>query len=267
MLLRSNALTMLVVLILTIAGSGASAAYRIIWNDDGNEMYLSYLDTAQEFYDERIEAALDTGTQVDAIFMCTGGTTIYSYDTNVAERMTDYNAETAYNMAMLRNLSLDHISATVARGNTAGVDVFWSHRMNDIHDTIDYEVMFSDWKANNPDCLMGVIGDMDIYPQTSPRYWWTALDYGELAVRDYMFDIIEEVCENYSVDGIELDYWRYPLFFRTNLDYQPATSAQLDILTAFQSDIRVEANLATILVAVRIPGSVEACEYVAIDIE
>jgi uncharacterized lipoprotein YddW (UPF0748 family) len=32
-------------------------------------------------------------------------------------------------------------------------------------------------------------------------------------VRDYYFSILRELCTNYDVDGVELDFQRYPKFF------------------------------------------------------
>jgi len=92
-------------------------------------------------------------------------------------------------------------------------------------------------------------------------------------VRDYLYRITEEVGRRYDVDGIEIDYWRYPVFFRPNMDGQPATKAQLDILTGFQRSIRQMAvregakRGRPILVAARVPMSVDACRNVGIDIK
>ena len=246
---------------------------RIIWNNDGNEILIYWHDTVEQFLSKRIEAALATGSQVDSIFYCTGVTTKYSHDTNVAERMPDYNRETAHNMQMLRNLGLDQLSATVERGHKAGVEVFWSHRMNDIHDAIDTKELFSQWKSNHPECVMGTIADKEKYPQTSPKFWWSTLDYEKPAVTAYVLDITEEVCQNYDVDGIELDYYRYPMLFRPNLEFEPATQAQVDIMTEFQRSIyrmaerEGEKRGRPILIAARVPGSVAACRYSGIGIE
>jgi len=92
-------------------------------------------------------------------------------------------------------------------------------------------------------------------------------------VRDYLYRITEEVGRRYDVDGIEIDYWRYPVFFRPNMDGQPATSSQLDILTGFQRSIRQMAvregakRGRPILIAARVPMSVDACRNIGIDIK
>ena len=120
---------------------------------------------------------------------------------------------------------------------------------------------------------MGKPEDAKKYPQSSPKYWWTTLDFEKQEVRDYLLRITEEVCRLYDVDGIEIDYFRYPMFFRPNLDFEPATQKQLDILTEFQRSImqmsvREGAKRGRpILVATRVPASVTACRNVGIDVE
>lgn len=58
---------------------------RIIYNDDGDAVFLRKHATPQAFLAARIEPALDT--QVDSIFFCTGVTTLCRHDTQVGQRM------------------------------------------------------------------------------------------------------------------------------------------------------------------------------------
>ena len=247
---------------------------RIIYNNDGNEILIRRVESVEDFLRMRIEAAV--GTQVDSIFYCTGTTTLYGHDTLIADRFdspVDKVKDWADNMRLLRKAGTDQLEATIRRGHEAGLEVFWSHRINDSHDAVDPVELLSQWKADHPECLMGKPEDAKKYPQSSPKYWWTTLDFEKQEVRDYLLRITEEVCRLYDVDGIEIDYFRYPMFFRPNLDFEPATQKQLDILTEFQRSImqmsvREGAKRGRpILVATRVPASVTACRNVGIDVE
>lgn len=255
---------------------------RIIYNSDGGDMYGYDFRSVDEFLRRRTDRAI--GTQVDTISYCTGVTLIYSHDTDVAERFddlmdalgkSDEQAERwRNNMSVLREAGLDQLSATVHRVHEVGLEIFWSHRINDTHDSVpEWDRLLPMWKRRHPEFLMGVPGDTEKYPQTSPRYWWSTLDFEKPEVRDYLFRITEEICRRYDVDGVEIDYFRYPMFFRPNLDGNPATQDQLNILTEFQRSImhmaerEGERRGRPILVAVRVPVSVKTCRNAGIDIE
>jgi len=255
---------------------------RIIYNNDGNDIRLKELSTPAEFLQQRIEPAL--GTQVDSIFYCTCATTIYHHDTDVAERMDDQAdaiqategpiVKWRDNMRMLRAAGKDCLELVVERCHEAGVEIFWTHRINDVHDSIpNLRWLLSQWKREHPEYLLGKPEDWETHVDAEPRQWWSALDFAKSEVTDYLCRINEEVCQRYDVDGIEIDYFRSPMFFKPNLDYKPATDEQVEIMTAFQRRTREIARREgqrrgrPILVAVRVPMTVEKCRYVGIDIE
>jgi len=253
---------------------------RIIYNNDGNDCFLKRLSSPDEFLKQRIEPAL--GTQVDTIFYCTLVTTLYQHDTNIAERLDDlvdaiqstnkHAVNGRDNMRMLRAAGKDCLELVVERCHEAGVEVFWSHRINDIHDSFT-PWLLSQWKRENPQFLMGKAGDNKEYPTADPKKRWTALDFQKEEVRDYLFRITEEICQRYDIDGIEIDYFRNPCFFRPTMMSKPVTRAQTDLLTGFQRRItEMACREATkrgrpILVAVRVPMTRRTCLHVGIDIE
>ena len=253
---------------------------RLIYNNDGNDIFRRKHDTPESFLAQRIIPALST--QVDAIFYCTGGTTLYDHDTNVGERSDDLHAQMNFkagesicrhaNMHMLRGAGVDSLSLVTRRVHDAGLEVFWAHRINDIHDSFT-DWLFSNWKRGHPECLMGTPEDMQRYKISHPRYMWSTLDFEKPEVLDYLYRITEEVCQRYDVDGIEIDYFRHPLFFRPNLEYEPATPAQVEIMTGFQRRIREMAYREgtrrgrPILVATHVPMNRETCLHVGIDVE
>ena len=253
---------------------------RLIYNNDGNDMSGQIHENPESFLAQRIIPALNT--QVDSIFYCTGGTTHYDHDTKVGEtsesmheRMNfkdPYSVNRHANMRMLRRAGVDSLSLVTKRGHEAGVEVVWTHRINDIHDSFT-DCLLTHWKREHPQYMMGTPDDLKRYDISHPRYMWSTLDFEIPEVLEYLYRITEDVCQRYDVDGIEIDYFRHPLFFRPNLDYKPATPAQVEIMTGFQRRIREmayrEGNRRgrPILVATHVPMSKQTCLHVGIDLE
>ena len=255
---------------------------RIIYNNDGDDICFGEQSSPQDFLSKRIIPALNT--QVDTIFYCTGASSLYTHDTMVGERVDDLAdainttnecaVSTRHNMRMLREAGTDTLALVVKTGHEAGLEVFWTHRINDTHDSVlEWPHSLSLWKRNHPELLMGTPEDTKKYPQSSPRYFWSTLDFEKPQMREHLLRITEDVARRYDVDGIEIDYLRYPMFFRPNLDGKPVTKDQLDILTEFQRSIRQmteregAARGRPILIAARVPMAVAQCRNVGIDIE
>ena len=117
---------------------------RIIYNSDGDDIVLSKLTSVEEFLRQRTEAAI--GTQVDSIFYSTSGGAQYHHDTNTGERWDDTldaiedpgetGTKMRHNMRFLRSKGTDSLRATITRAHEAGLEIFWSHRINDTHDSV-----------------------------------------------------------------------------------------------------------------------------------
>lgn len=255
---------------------------QLIYNNDGCDVFFTRLSSPEDFLSQRIVPALDT--QVDSVFFCTQVTTLYSHDTQVAERLDDlvdsihstheHAINGRDNMRMLRAAGKDSLELVIEQCSEAGLEVFWSHRVNDIHDSMpSCEHLLSRWKRDHPEYLMGRPEDAHNHPMSDPRFWWSTLDFEKPAVVDYLCRITEEICQRYDVDGIEMDYFRMPMFFRPNLANDDASDDQVEILTGFQRRIRQAAyeqgtrRGRPILVAARVPMTIERCRHVGIDIE
>lgn len=252
---------------------------RIIYNNDGCDIFSEGAGTPEGFLAARFEHALDT--QVDSIFYCTGATTLFSHLAQVGETYgefrTDGSGEHAVNardnIRALREAGHDTLELAVEFCHDSEIEMLFSHRINDIHDTfLDWEL--SRWKREHPEYLMGTREEAaKAGGGNSPRHWWSALDFEKPEVLDYLVAIEEDVCKRYDIDGVEIDYFRSPMFFKPNLDHQPATDAQVAVLTSFQRrlrelTIRLGAERGRpILMATRVPATREACRHVGIDIE
>ena len=92
-------------------------------------------------------------------------------------------------------------------------------------------------------------------------------------VRDLVVAYIKEVCENYDVDGVEMDFFRHLNYFRTPASGKPATRLELDRMTETLRRIRtmteergVERGR-PILISVRVPDSVGLSRALGLDVE
>jgi len=92
-------------------------------------------------------------------------------------------------------------------------------------------------------------------------------------VRDYIFRILEEVCQRYDVDGIELDWMRHPKFFRPTTDGNPATPEQVEMMNDLVRRIRAmtervaEQRGRPLLVATRVTLNVEHSLDLGLDLK
>jgi hypothetical protein len=257
--------------------SAAQKQRRLIYNDDG-AMGAPY-DTPEEFYKPRLNQVTDT--HVDAVFYATGGsgTLMGAHRSEVGENYRDaIPADVAdptarqlrANALALSELGTDSLALTVDFCHRHGIEAFFSLRMNDIHDSFAAWEL-PKWKRTNPQFLLGREEQFSKYPH-DPRKFWTALNWEHPEVRDIVFGILEDVCERYNVDGLELDWFRSPLAFPPTLRMQPVEADHLAIMTSFMRRTRTMTDRIgarrgrPILIAARLPASVERCVAVGFDL-
>src|SRR5690606_26100581 len=106
-----------------------------------------------------------------------------------------------------------------------------------------------------------------------PHGRWSSVDFSAPEVRQLCVDMFTEVCSNYDVDGIELDFCRHLELFREVAKGGKASSEQLDMLTDMMKSIREMTERiglekkTPILVSVRVPDSFGYCKDIGIDLE
>ena len=250
---------------------------RLIHNNDGDDLSRPGADTREGFLTHRCHPLLNT--QVDTLCYGTGVTTLFHHNTEVGETLDSWPLDGSErdpyvrNQKALRAAGLDSLNLVVDFAREHELEVFWSHRMNDVHDSAaDHEWFTARHKLDHPELLMGTVADREATEMESPRWWWSAYDYDKPEVLDHLCNIQAEVCAQYDVDGIECDYFRNPMFFRSNLDFAPATAAQVAAMTGFQQRLRsvhLEASSdrgRPILTAARVPLTEERCLYAGIDV-
>lgn len=176
---------------------------------------------------------------------------------------------------LLKAQGLDCLDLTADYCHTNAMEVFVSIRVNDTHD-VGYFIpgtkpprsyLFPKWKAANPDCLFGSDSNKP------PFCAWTAVDFENPKVRDYMKQFVGEFVNNYDVDGIEYDFFRHGQLFKSVGWGAYATEAQLDLMTKFMLELRAITEAAgrrkgkPILVLVRTSDSLGYAKAQGIDVE
>lgn len=209
---------------------------RIIYNDDGDYLWYvahgipwsgnglpSRFKSVDQFLEFRVKGALE-GTQVDSLAYCAfinGPSWEYPWDN-------------------LEGLRPDPINHVVDYAHQKGVEFIYSLRMNDIHKSVyPMQEQWSRFQLENPQVLQAHVGreefEKKILPWTRGLskehpladvvkrrgrrsvdfHSWACYDYSHPEVRNYLLQVIEEACQRYDLDGIELDWNRGPLLFRT----------------------------------------------------
>lgn len=241
---------------------------RIIVNNDGNDSALNMKHpVSPELFLNKRTAPLMSGTQVDSIFYCDGVNYVYSHLSELTELPKSESKRRLIDH--LKYLGTDTLKLMTDYCHSNGKEIFWSVRMNDNHDsTVEFDVI-SEFKKNNPDLLVGKKGvEMPMMPNK-----WSPFDYNLDKVRDMMVSICEDVAGRYDVDGIELDFFRHPAFFREQFYGEPVTQAHCDMMTSMVRKIRNVCDIAAqkrgrpMLLAIRVPDSLGFSRAVGLDWE
>ncbi|HHW09777.1 MAG TPA: family 10 glycosylhydrolase [Firmicutes bacterium] len=243
---------------------------RIIFNNDGHDAVSHAISpTPQGMLSARSYPLIVS--QVDAIFYSTWDVGLVNTirRTEIGRTMTlkgDYfpNNITADLLAQ----GTDPLQVIVDFGKKHDIEIFWSLRMNDTHDASEEhqrQPTFA-FKSEHPHYLLGSA------EQPTLRGRWTGFNYGLPEVREIAFRLVEEVCQNYDIDGIELDFFRHLQYFKSVAYDMPVTEAELEMMTELVRRIRHMTEMEglkrgrPILVAVRVPDSVEYARDIGLDI-
>ena len=250
----------------TVRKKAAHRRRRIIMNNDGNDgrdLQPGEKKTPGVFLSKRISPL--AGSQVDAIFYCTGVFNLYSHnseETELRKHSDRYQMDWAWE---LTKVGTDSLKVVVDFCHKHDMEAFWSMRMNDTHDSGD-PALFCHWKKDHPQYLMGKGSN----PHGGGR--WSAVNYAVPEVRDKVFRIFQDVCTRYDVDGIEMDFFRHPVFFKPQMTGDPVTQEQCDMMTDLLRRVRGMAEEIgakrgrPVLIAVRVPDSLGFAKAIGLDV-
>ena len=264
----------------------AQRTRRMIMNNDGGDVLHWYSplqrddagpapDSPEAFWARRCTGMEDS--QIDSVFYCTGGNfDQHCHDSKLAEFLTADHDPYPY-----RNYSQSYIDQgrdclqlIIDFCREHGREVFWSLRLNDTHDNW-FPAMYPEYKKQHPDHLLFRPEDIGkpAVGRMEPHMNATAVDFGRQEVRDHQFDIMEEVCQRYDVDGVEMDFMRQPIYFRPTLEGRPVEPEHIEIMNGFVRRVRAmteELGMKRgrpILAACRVPNTIRCSCEIGLDLE
>ena len=119
---------------------------------------------------------------------------------------------------------LDFLDECRQEGQTA----FISMRLNDTHFH-----RFADMPGNRQG-MHAISRFYAEHPEWRIGDAGTGLNWAIPEVRQRMFSLIREICENYDLGGLELDFMRFPFFFKDDMPID----RRVEIITQFVADVR-----------------------------
>ena len=159
-----------------------------------------------------IEEVAYEESQVDTILVCVNAQVMY-YPTKVgtmrgtlstAEERAKWPASEKQRFENLKaffDSGVDPYAVMLAEAKRRGREALLTFRMNDDHGNDFLQTQF---QVDHSEWALG----------TEQYRGKGALDFGRDEVRDYTFRLIEEAVKRYDCDGIELDFNRFPRFFK-----------------------------------------------------
>ena len=239
---------------------------RVIFNNDGDDLlHVDGSATAEKFLSVRTDHA--AGTMVDSVFYFSRRPISPLYTGAVKVDPL------AGRLQELSRQGTDDLRLVIEASRKQGIEVFWSMRMNDIHDNAKHESEIAQWKKDHRHVLMGEPQDKKRFPPADPRNIWTFVDYSHPEVRDLMVATFKEVLAGYDLDGVDLDFLRHPAFFPETRLFRPVTRPHLEMMTELVGRVREEVLAASrrrgrpVLMSVRVLPTLAQNRHFGFDIE
>jgi hypothetical protein len=240
--------------------------------------------TREAFLEARSLALPDT--QVDAVFYtptCSGFGQ-FTYATDVGDRFTC--TEKPDDPALIGNFANNRFGELLSQGldpvqmetefcHQHGIECFCSFRMNDIHDgwaAWYSHYLFNPLKRNNRHWLVGE-GIPGVGGNSNPYGSWTAVDYAREEVRRLAVAFVDEVCRKFDIDGVELDFCRHYVYFKSQAWGNDPSDQEIDMMTGMVRTMRSVIEEYSVrrgrplLLAVRVPDSDGYRRAMGIDLE
>ena len=263
---------------------------RIIYNHDGDDVIEARSgveheydvagaqtvratgDLVQDFLDARSTPLI--GTQVDSNWFasCMAGLT-FSHHT----KLGGFYGK-GIPLELVEKYGRDSLQVQLDFSHEHGLEAAWCLRMNDPHDSFPmgsrrWTYGLAKFKRDHPQYMMGTEGDWEKYPRGHPRCYWTKMDFAIPQVREHIFGIIQEVAQNYDVDCIGMEFFKYWPFFRESLEGNPVEPEHLELMNDFLRRIRHMADEQAnrrgrpLLLAAHTPFSLADSIHVGVDLE
>ena len=242
---------------------------KVIFNDDGGGSRIPrYLIRSEEEFLEQRGSGLE-GSSVDTVSFCTTAGTFgrFYHRSEVGETADDVQGR--YFPSIIPDLvesGTDPLAVMTAYCHELGKEIWWSFRMNDTHDASN-ELLVPKMKKQHPEYLLGALGDSQKYGT------WSSVDYGVDKIRKLAVRYTDEVLEKYEIDGVELDFFRHPVFFQSVAKGHEASEQDRALMTEVVCQIHDSVKnterrrSVPVSLSIIIPDDISYCRAIGLDVE
>jgi len=235
-------------------------ARRVLYNFDGDSCMVTRAGAkgpvaiTVDDVKRLIEEVAYDGSQVDTVLVCINAQVMY-YPTKVGtlrgtlstpDERTKWPASEKRRFENLRAFferDIDPYAIMLAETKRRGLEALLTFRVNDDHGN---DFLRTQFLVDHPDWRLG----------SEPYRGKGSLDFGRDEVREYTFRLIEEAVGRYDCDGIELDFNRFPNFFKdgSTAERVAKMNALVERVRKMLDDVGRERNRRLVL-AVRVPSN------------
>ncbi len=257
------------------------AAIRgILYNEDDSHRFM--LDPPGKMKPERLDQIVDelADSQVTVMLICCNAKTVnfpsevwdvhcrgfdpskdndQPYFGDVPKEDREMLRRWAHNLKVMLDAGIDPMQRMIDRCRQRRIQPWVSIRMNDVHDAhLRRSPLHSRFWMEHPEYWR--------YPDRFTGWNDRCLNYGLQPVRDHMMALIKELCARYDMDGLELDWNRFPLHFREGEEIEQGKK-----LTAWLAEVRAVVREAEkkwkhpIWLAARVPARPEVALGTGLD--
>jgi hypothetical protein len=240
---------------------------RLIYNSDADNMFIHTkppMKPADVF--KYVDEVADSGCT--SLFMCACYGMPMNYPSKIVEmfgsdltpaqwkEINEVAADkavtmerAAVNLRELVKAGHDPLGLIIARASQKNLEVFISFRMNEVHhanmpDVMPSALLITRYWREHTEWHIGKPGDkltstyteiISSGPRPNPAFDWLpgALNYAVPEVRKLRLDQLRECCERFPIDGLDLDFQRFPMYFRPGED-----KANVATMTSFIRQVR-----------------------------
>ena len=239
-----------------------------IYNNDGWDFASApddFVLTRENLFARQLDRL--KGSQVDVVSLSPGGAGLtLATRTKATEFVAGFPPPAGQRLLApeLHAMGTDCLQLTVEFCRENGFRPFACLRMNDTHDAFSQRSRF---KEEHPELLVGERFGGQPYAQ------WSGFDFSHREVRERVTAIVREFVSDYDIDGVELDFYRYPCFFRSVAWGGAATDEERALMTEMMRSLRREVDAVGrrkgryFLIAARVPDAAAVAREIGLDIE
>lgn len=162
------------------------------------------------------------------------------------------------NTQILHEKGINPYEVWLTKTRECGREAWLSCRMNDLHNVnkVD-DVLHAEFWRENPDFWRAPY---------SGDWFGRALDFSFSEVRDYKLAYLQELLERFDLDGLELDWLRFPAYLKPGYELDDAS-----LITDFMREVRKLTRAASerwhhaVALSVRLPGRPEFARRLGFD--